>query len=107
MKRGEMQRHVWTEVFHHPPAQRLDFGRLVVLARKQQRRDLEPDFALVLEEFERLEHANEPARAKVAVEALGKTFEIDVGRIHMPEKFNPRLCRDVAGTHRYGSDAER
>src|SRR5262249_5322223 len=43
MKGGEVQRHVGPQVLDNPAAERFHFGRLVVLSRDEQRRDLEPD----------------------------------------------------------------
>ena len=39
-----------------------------------------------------LEHGRELAGAEALVEALGEAFEVDVGGVHVPEEFDPRLC---------------
>src|SRR5271166_5106618 len=91
----------------HPAAQRVDLGGIIVFARDQERRDLEPDLRLMLEVNERFEHWREFPRAEMPVEMLGETLEIDVGSIHVAEKFAPRLRTYVAGAYRYCPDCAR
>src|SRR5262249_25410516 len=53
----------------------------------------------VLEILQRFEHSGELAGAEILIEPLAKTLEINVGGIHVPEKFCARLRRDIAGAH--------
>ena len=77
----EMERHVRTEMLEDPGAQRLEVGRRVVLARDQERSDLEPDPSFVLQVGERLEHSTERAGAEFLVEGFREALEVDVGGI--------------------------
>src|SRR5215204_1556204 len=72
--------------------------RRVVLARDQQCRDFEPDIRLMLEISKCVEHGSELGRAQALVEMLREAFQVDVGRIHVPEELNPWLLANIAGT---------
>lgn len=52
MKGREMERHVGAEPAHDPFRERGDLRRTVVAAGDQQRRDLQPEAGLALDEFE-------------------------------------------------------
>ena len=93
----EVQRHVRPQVLHEPVAERSDLRGRVVLARNQERGDLEPYIGLALEVDQRLQHRLEPACAEAVVEALGERLQVDVGRVHAVEELPPRLGADVAG----------
>ena len=55
----------------------------VVLARDQQRRDLEPDVGLVLEVHERVEHRLQVRAGELEVELVGERLQVDVRRVHL------------------------
>src|SRR5262249_38066154 len=74
------------------------------LAGYKQGVDLEPDSGLVLEVLKRLKNGRELARTESLVETLCEAFEVDVGGIHVPKEFGPRLRRDVACAHRHRLD---
>ena len=57
--------------------------------------------------FERVENSRQTGGAEPVIEIFGKAFEIDVCRIHVTEKLDARLRRDVSGRHRHGLDADR
>jgi len=105
MKGCEVHWHVGPEVIHYPGALRFNFGGRVVLTGNEQRGNLEPNVRLMLEVLERLEHGSEFARAEVLVKTLGKTFEVDVGGVHVPKELNPWLRRDIARAYRHRLDA--
>ena len=84
---------------NHPSAFCLNFGSGIVFARNEQRGDLEPNVRLMLEVLERLEHGSELARTEILVKTFGEGFEVDVGRVHVPKKLDPRLRRDIACAH--------
>ena len=55
----------------------------------------------MLEVLKCLEHRSELARAKIFVKTLCKTFEVDVGGIHVAKELDPRLRRDIARAYRH------
>ena len=99
MERGEVQRHVRSELVGDPARHLLQLGVRIVLVRDQERRDLEPHPRLVPQIFERLEHRAQLGAADLAIEALGEAFEVDVGRIHVAVELRTRLRAHVAGRH--------
>jgi hypothetical protein len=101
----EVKRHVGPELFHDPFAQSANFLRRIVFSRNEQRRDLDPGLRLVLHVAERVEHGIERAGAKLAVEILSESLEVDIGGIHGGKEFRPRRLADIAGCHRHGLHA--
>jgi len=103
----EMERHVGTEMLEDPGAQRLEVGRRVVLARDQERSDLEPDPSFVLQVGERLEHSTERAGAEFLVEGFREALEVDVGGIDVAIELLSRRIAHVAGGNGDRFDAPR
>jgi hypothetical protein len=60
MEGREVQRHVRSEMFQNPAAQRFDLVRRVVLAGDQKRSVIEPNLCLMFEVLQRIEHRSQP-----------------------------------------------
>ncbi len=105
VERGEVDRHVGTEVLEHPLAQLLDLTIRIVLARDQERRQLEPDVGLLLQVDQRVQHGLEVRLRELPVEILGERLEVHVRRIHVPVELAPRLLAHVAGRDGHRLDA--
>ena len=90
----------------HPVAQSLQFIGTVVCVRNDQIGDLEPDVRFVFEVLKRLEHGLEVRLRELAVERLGKGFEVHVRSVDMLEERLPCSRRDVGRRHGNGADAD-
>jgi hypothetical protein len=101
MKRGEVQRHVGSELGENPARHLVELSVRVVLARYQKGRDLEPDIGFVLEIEKSVQHRLEMPATDLPVEIVGKGLEIHVRSIHVAVELRPRLGADLGRCHRH------
>jgi len=104
MKGREMQRRVGAEPIHYPGALRFNFTGRVVLAGNEQGSNLEPNLGLMLQVLKRLEDGSELARAEILVKSVGEAFEVDIGGVHVPKKFDPWFGRNITRADSYRLD---
>ena len=100
MKRGEVQRHVGTQVHQNPFGQLARLRRIVIQAWNHQVGDLEPNIRLILQPLQRLEYRLEMSQCDLAVEVFSKTFQVDVCSVDVVINVVKRFAGDVAiGNH--------
>ncbi len=107
MEGREVQGHIGPQPVHHPARQPLDLLGGIVLARDQQRGDLEPDLGLVPQIFQRLQHRLEARPGELEIEVLGEGLEVHVGGVDVAEQRLARPGIDVAGGDGDGLDPHR
>ncbi len=101
MKGGEMNRHLRSQIFHHPLRQRLQFRIGVVLARNQQSSDFEPDPGFALEVDQRIQHWLQVTTANFPVKLFAERLEVYIGSVHVLEEFAARLIAQITGSDCY------
>jgi hypothetical protein len=70
VKCREVQRRLRSELIDEPGTELVDLALRIVVARNEQRGDLEPDARLALDPGERVEHGCELGKAQLLVEVL-------------------------------------
>src|SRR6059036_3027784 len=107
VERGEVHRHVVTELGQDPVAHPAELVQPVVRARDDEIRDLEPDVRLGPQPLQRVEHRPQMRERQSLIELLGERLEVHVGGVHRGEERPARRRRDVAGGDRHRLHAHR
>ena len=107
MEGRKVQRHIGPQLLHDPAAHRRDLFVRVVLARYQQRRDLEPHAGFTAQVHQRVEHRLQVRTGELLVEVVREGLQVDVGGVHPGVEIAPRLVVHVAGRHGHRLHPER
>src|SRR6476660_2995786 len=96
VKRGEVERNIWSQMGEYPVDQPSGFARVVVEGGDHQIGDLEPDVRLVLEPLQRVENRRQVCERDLAVEILGEGLQVDIGRVDVIIDIVESFAGDVA-----------
>ena len=93
---GNFRAKIRDDPLTHPT----NVGRLIVRTGNDQSRDFQPRRAFLDKPFQRVQNGCEMGQAVVLIEAVSKSLEIHICRVHDAEEFTTRIRIDVARRHR-------